>query len=231
MIDFFLTRSHDGRRIKGRTGQCCIRLQARPVLEARILHSVLCSLQGCSMSTPRQVSGFTLVELLVVIAIIGVLVALLLPAVQAARESSRRSQCQNNQKQLVLALHNFHDDYGKFPPLRGGRNDSSNRCGDMFGLVFALPYVEQGPRSDQITSGAPVVSWDNTYAPYMGKMSVLLCPSSPLAADQSGQFESTATQLPLVHGHDRRNQRLGRGNERDHHRQQLFRSRERPFRL
>ena len=130
-----------------------------------------------------QRRGFTLVELLVVIAIIGVLVALLLPAVQAARESARRMQCQNNQKQLVLALHNFHDSYGKFPPLRGGRNDGSNRCGDMFGLVFALPFVEQGPRSDQIANGAPQVSWNNTYAPYLGKMSVLLCPSSPLAAN------------------------------------------------
>jgi prepilin-type N-terminal cleavage/methylation domain-containing protein len=103
----------------------------------------------------RSRSGFTLVELLVVIAIIGVLVALLLPAVQAARESARRTQCQNHQKQLVLALHNFHDIYQKFPPLRGGRNDGSNRCGDMFGLVFALPYIEQGARSDQINNGRP----------------------------------------------------------------------------
>src|SRR5262245_40534543 len=130
----------------------------------------------------RRRPGFTLVELLVVIAIIGVLVALLLPAVQGARDAARRSQCQNNQKQLVLALHNFHDANGKFPPLRGGRNDSSNRCGDMFGLVFALPYVEQAPRSDQISNGNPVVSWDNVYAPYMGKMPVLLCPASPLSA-------------------------------------------------
>ena len=133
-----------------------------------------------SAQVSRHRLGFTLVELLVVIAIIGVLVALLLPAVQAARESARRTQCTNHQKQLVLALHNFHDTFGKFPPLRGGRNDSANRCGDMFGLVFALPYIEQGPRSDQITSGTPVVSWDNNYAPYKGKMTVLLCPSSPL---------------------------------------------------
>ncbi|HUP81828.1 MAG TPA: DUF1559 domain-containing protein [Pirellula sp.] len=127
--------------------------------------------------------GFTLVELLVVIAIIGILVGLLLPAVQAAREAARRMQCTNNQKQLVLALHNFHDTFRKFPPLRGGRNDGSNRCGDMFGLVFALPYVEQGPRSDQIAGATPTVSWDNTYAPYLGLMPVLLCPSSPLAAN------------------------------------------------
>jgi prepilin-type N-terminal cleavage/methylation domain-containing protein len=126
--------------------------------------------------------GFTLVELLVVIAIIGILVGLLLPAVQAAREAARRIQCTNNQKQLVLAMHNFHDTFKKFPPLRGGPiGGDQNRCGDKFGLVFALPYIEQGPRSDQISGAPPQVAWNNTYAPYLGEMSVLLCPSSPIA--------------------------------------------------
>src|SRR5438309_663742 len=93
----------------------------------------------------RKRIGFTLVELLVVIAIIGVLVALLLPAVQAAREASRRGSCGNNLKQLGLGLHLFHDTYGRLPsgtvwvPGAGGDQQGS----ESTWVTHTLPYVEQ----------------------------------------------------------------------------------------
>jgi prepilin-type N-terminal cleavage/methylation domain-containing protein len=90
-------------------------------------------------------SGFTLVELLVVIAIIGVLVALLLPAVQAAREAARRTQCANHLKQLGLGAQNFVDNKGFFPPNRLGNVPSSapSTTAWLSWAVVMLPYIEQ----------------------------------------------------------------------------------------
>jgi prepilin-type N-terminal cleavage/methylation domain-containing protein len=85
-------------------------------------------------------TGFTLVELLVVIAIIGVLVALLLPAVQAAREAARRTDCADKLKNIGIALHNHHDTYLSFPP--GLLDDDTNNIG---WAVSILPFIEQGP--------------------------------------------------------------------------------------
>jgi prepilin-type N-terminal cleavage/methylation domain-containing protein len=131
------------------------------------------------MSRPSS-EGFTLVELLVVIAVIGLLIALLLPAVQAAREAARRTQCSNNQKQLVLALHTYHDIHRKFPYLRGGRNNSSQRCGDYHGILAILPHIEQEPRYEQINSGPPMDPCDDGFVAWHGQISALVCPSSPM---------------------------------------------------
>src|ERR1044071_4083195 len=87
-------------------------------------------------------SGFTLVELLVVIAIIGVLVALLLPAVQMAREAARRMQCSNNLKQIGRALHNHHDAIKVFPPGQIHTSTSGEPYTTTWGIEL-LPYLEQ----------------------------------------------------------------------------------------
>lgn len=121
------------------------------------------SVKQISPVAPRR-RGFTLIELLVVIAIIGVLVALLLPAVQQAREAARKTQCRNNLKQLGLALHNYHDAFNVFPPgvvqVRSVGQSGIIRAGDpndqtpAWGWgAFILPFLDQGPLFNQLSPG------------------------------------------------------------------------------
>ncbi len=157
--------------------------------------------------------GFTLVELLVVIAIIGILIALLLPAVQAAREAARRSQCTNNLKQLGLALHNYHDTYGCFPFRKGGTaacttistgygNRRNGNCNRLSGFIPLLPYLEQTPMYEQIRSGEPAQSispggpagWEG-WPVWENSPDVLLCPSDNGYPDNRGPYNSYAFSI------------------------------------
>ena len=116
------------------------------------------------MSRCRRVDGFTLVELLVVIAIIGILVALLLPAVQAAREAARRASCTNKLKNLALAVHNFHDsrerlpysiDYGDFPPLDAKDVAEWERLpkSGRGWICEMMPFIEEQATADLLELG------------------------------------------------------------------------------
>lgn len=129
----------------------------------------------------RGKRGFTLVELLVVIAIIGVLIALLLPAVQQAREAARRMSCNNNLKNLVLGLHNHHDTYGYFP---AGGDTTNNDNRQMWGWgAHILPFIEQTSLYDQlrVSRQALKVTLDNTTRRKLTqtKLDIFICPSDP----------------------------------------------------
>ena len=121
-------------------------------------------------------SGFTLVELLVVIAIIGVLVALLLPAIQAARESARRSQCENHLKQIGLALQNHLDVVGQFPTGRNGTDQYS-----VSWAYYLLPYLEEEVAFRAFVAGKRVDDPVNAQT-MRTPIGVYACPSRRTAA-------------------------------------------------
>lgn len=140
-------------------------------------------------------TGFTLVELLVVIAIIGILVGLLLPAVQSAREAARRMQCSNNLKQLGLALHMYQDTYKTLPSRMTGPSWSTVPASPpprFSPFVMLLPYMEQTNRYNQIYT-TQVYAWHgNPNSGYVGNIPYLMCPSdglvSPVGADRNAVY-------------------------------------------
>ena len=149
----------------------------------------------------RLIAGFTLVELLVVIAIIGILIALLLPAVQAAREAARRSQCSNKLKQLALGLHNYHDANNAMPASTTSKGSCTS--GSAFtstptggvknhrGWLGVLPFIEQSALADQVDYDQAAGAYDRGGKGLAGLttngndlvvsqlLDAFLCPSDP----------------------------------------------------
>ncbi len=156
-------------------------------------------------------AAFTLVELLVVIAIIGVLVALLLPAVQAAREASRRAQCQNNLKQIGLALHNFGSTGDKYPPARVDDPTApaprQNQWGRSSVHAFLLPFIEQGNLANQFDlsedyrsspSSSPAAARSSNITVTATQLKTYQCPSSP-RKNRTGNIPAS-NPSPSLHG-------------------------------
>ena len=165
-------------------------------------------------SCQRDASAFTLVELLVVIAIIGILVALLLPAIQAARESARRAQCVNNEKQIGIALLNYESTYKTFPagrhgcdgaietggPLPSGRvvtirgceNPATIERSSMSAFVKILPFLEEQALYDRLTDKNSFISpWEIVWPEKLGNPSFV-----PLADFATPQLQQALNQRP-----------------------------------
>jgi prepilin-type processing-associated H-X9-DG protein len=156
----------------------------------------------------RQPRAFTLVELLVIIAIIGLLIALLLPAVQAARESARRTGCSNNLKQLGLALHMYHLNDGRFPALTEHDSVPSStgfESGWWSWNARILPYIDQAGMADQIDLRSdavyPFLTGQNR-ALVSQNLEALLCPSDTYSPIRwSADWGMADDGLPLAAAH------------------------------
>lgn len=152
------------------------------------------------MLTSRKKTGFTLIELLVVIAIITILIALLLPAVQQAREAARRTRCRNNLKQIGVALHNYTDIHRVFPSGWIGV-DAATGAPFVEGTsgwgwaTMLLPYMDQGPLYNQLDTNLPVLAVENGVS-IQTHLEIFRCPSD--TGDEMWQINEESTGDPLA---------------------------------
>ena len=168
----------------------------------------------------RRRSGFTLIELLVVIGIIAVLVALLIPAVQAARQAAMRVQCLNNLKQIGIALHNYHDGAGVFPPGLIAHNDEGTTTGvtafcrpvkPVLPTIYGYPgwawagmilsQMEQATLYNQINFAVTDVDWENDTI-NLTRVASYICPADAapitfLVVDSAGQTAAVPQYMPV----------------------------------
>ncbi len=162
----------------------------------------------------RKNHAFTLVELLVVIAIIGVLIALLLPAVQQAREAARRMQCTNNEKQLILAMHNYESSFKLFPTGRlgcDGACDPQNGPGTG-GFVLLLPFLEENNLYELFAPYGPNNAFPGNLpsSTLSQRPDAFVCPSSTMQATvNSGSKDWATSSYAFVSGHFGPSQGLG----------------------
>lgn len=141
-------------------------------------------------TSPRRSRAFTLIELLVVIVIISVLIALLLPAVQQAREAVRRHQCMNNLRQLGLALHGYHETHRVFPPGTSnptGPIDNTSTGFKHSWMIHILPYLDENALYQAINPNQGI--YEQTHIDFsLTGIDVTYCPSSPLSREANSAY-------------------------------------------